>query len=70
MPFGKHIGVSLCDLPDDYLAWLRRSAAIRYEALGDAVEEEYYRRLRGETHLWEDGAEDFTHDDLKSFLEG
>lgn len=48
MPFGKHKGTPLRGLPDDYLAWLRAKATVKVPELGDAIDDEHYRRLRGE----------------------
>lgn len=44
MPFGRHRGQTIPDLPDDYLAWLRDFLTLR-EPLRSAVEHEYHLRL-------------------------
>jgi hypothetical protein len=43
MPFGKHCGVPVCDLPDQYLTWLRTCDLD--SDLSAAVEREYKRRF-------------------------
>jgi hypothetical protein len=45
MPFGKHKGLLLRELPDDYLCWLRDECDLR-EPLRMRVEREYQRRIR------------------------
>jgi hypothetical protein len=45
MPFGKHRGRALSDLPDSYLGWLRDLDDLR-EPLRTAIEREHERRLR------------------------
>lgn len=57
--FGKHKGTRLVDLPDDYLAWLRAKATVYNEELGDAIDDEYYRRLRSRPDGLEDDAEEW-----------
>jgi Putative quorum-sensing-regulated virulence factor len=47
MPFGRHRGVELEDLPDDYLEWLR--VIDLRPGLRAAVEQEHTRRLYRET---------------------
>lgn len=44
MPFGKHLGTKLIDLPTDYLKWLVSSADIRSPELASAVRGVYARR--------------------------
>jgi curved DNA-binding protein CbpA len=40
MPFGKHKGWAIGDLPDDYLSWLANEADIASVRLRDDIEEE------------------------------
>jgi hypothetical protein len=47
MPFGKHKGWPLVDVPDDYLAWLLSLGHLR-EPLRSAVESERVRRATRE----------------------
>jgi hypothetical protein len=47
MPFGRHIGEPLADLPVGYLAWLLTIDLHRYPRLRPAVEEEMQRRRGG-----------------------
>jgi hypothetical protein len=44
MPFGKHKGAPLEELPDDYLVWLNKAEDL-YPPLRRAVDEEYARRF-------------------------
>lgn len=44
MPFGKHKGFLVSDLPDDYLGWLFEQADL-HGWLADAVESEYWARF-------------------------
>lgn len=44
MPFGRHKGVELPEIPDDYLRWLYCEADL-FGALEDAVNDEYWRRF-------------------------
>ena len=44
MPFGKHVGVEIADLPDGYLAWLYETADL-HGALEVCVEREYFDRF-------------------------
>ena len=44
MPFGKHKGVLVCNLPNDYLWWLYEQADIRSGALEAAIEDEVFFR--------------------------
>lgn len=44
MPFGKHYGVLVSELPDDYLMWLYETANL-YGRLADAVDNEFHRRF-------------------------
>lgn len=46
MPWGKHCGQRLTDIPTGYLAWLFNSARLDYD-LYFAVEEELVRREAG-----------------------
>jgi len=40
MPFGKHSGIPVADLPNGYLIWLTTEAEIRDPELREAVEDE------------------------------
>lgn len=44
MPFGKHRGEEISELPDEYLAWLFENADL-YGALQVCVEKEYWDRF-------------------------
>lgn len=44
MPFGKHKGLLLSELPDGYLGWLFEQADLN-GWLASAVEQEYWRRF-------------------------
>jgi hypothetical protein len=54
MPFGKHKGVELADLPNDYLAWLIDLDDLR-EPLRSAVNREYAFRSGGSAARGLDG---------------
>ena len=46
MPFGKHKGEELEDIPLDYLEWLVDNVELRDEldqAVNEAIKEHYYR---------------------------
>ena len=45
MPFGKHAGVPIADLPHDYLEWILENLKLRGSLLR-ALETEYERRGR------------------------
>lgn len=45
MPFGKHKGTPIAELPDDYLAWLFEEAAIKEGHLKRNIEREYKTRF-------------------------
>ena len=45
MPFGKHRGTPISDLPDDYLDWLLENVEVK-DSLSKALESEYERRRR------------------------
>lgn len=38
MPFGKHKGEDIADVPDDYLEWVLENVDITSDALADAIE--------------------------------
>src|SRR5215469_14154334 len=44
MPFGKHCGAEIEDLPDDYLKWLYEELDILSEPLWKKIHREYARR--------------------------
>jgi len=46
MPFGKHAGEDVADLPDSYLEWLVRAQICRTEWLSQAVALEWSKRCR------------------------
>ena len=50
MPFGKHKGKSLCEVPADYLLWLGSLPDLRDE-LREAVKEELDRRYGREPNF-------------------
>lgn len=45
MPFGKHKGTPIAELPDDYLTWLFEEAAIKEGHLKRNIEREYKTRF-------------------------
>jgi len=45
MPFGKHRGQAIKDLPDDYLNWILENVGLKGSLLR-ALEAEYERRGR------------------------
>ncbi|KKM79221.1 hypothetical protein LCGC14_1352090 [marine sediment metagenome] len=50
MPFGKHRGEKIEDLPSDYLRWMKNE--MDDEELKEAAEEEYSQREDEGTHFW------------------
>jgi hypothetical protein len=46
MPFGRHYGCSVAELPDDYLEWLMTIELRGW--LHEAVRDEFARRLNGQ----------------------
>ena len=48
MPFGKHRGEPLGDIPLDYLDWVLENCELRSERLREAIEEEVERRSHGQ----------------------
>lgn len=51
MPFGKHKGKLICDIPSDYLRWAARE--IDDEEIAEACSNEYEYRDRHNVHFWE-----------------
>lgn len=49
MPFGKHCGEDIADIPTGYLRWLRDNADL-YGELADEVQAELDRRLFNQHH--------------------
>jgi Putative quorum-sensing-regulated virulence factor len=47
MPFGKHRGSAIADLPTDYLDWLVHDCEIKNPRLRQALEAEWSRRQGG-----------------------
>ena len=56
MPFGKHTGHNLTDLPGDYLRWLVHQDWLptKWPVLYAAAVAEYQRRMRQHTNAWSD----------------
>ena len=52
MPWGKHKGRLLCDIPSDYLHWLFDKSEADDE-LKEAAEAEYEFRARWNQHFWD-----------------
>ncbi|MGY3054517.1 uncharacterized protein (DUF3820 family) [Pedobacter sp. UYEF25] len=52
MPFGKHKGKLICNLPEDYLLWFREKGFPKGK-LGDLMATMYEIRLNGLEYLLE-----------------
>ena len=53
MPFGKHKGENLYELPSGYLKWLAENCDWNTEVQEEA-DEEFWHRDQSGTHIWED----------------
>ena len=51
MPFGKHKGKDIGDVPSDYLLWLARDC--NNKAIAIVADEEYQYREKNRCHIWE-----------------
>ena len=52
MPFGKHKGEELDDIPSDYLHWLAENCD--QDLIASAADEEYQWREDNNAHFWEE----------------
>lgn len=53
MPFGKHKGEAVEDIPSDYLYWILYKSDIDDERIIEAVGLEYDSREVNDCHFWE-----------------
>ena len=65
MPFGKHKGKVLADVPKSYLEWFCRQPEV-FTDLGDAMEDELDRRVRDSYEPPEEV--DFCAEDRRAFF--
>lgn len=52
MPWGKHEGEDIEDIPSDYLVWLAENCEQDY--IATAADEEYQWREDNSAHIWEE----------------